>query len=133
MTVAILYQVAEIIKSAGRQDQGMNHKISSCRHLINSNLANPQLNVQYLAKRLGCNADYLSHLFLSKVGVPLTEFINTRRTQVAISLLNSENMNISEVAYACGYSDPGYFSRIFRRLTGKSPGEFRKQPADNVF
>lgn len=133
MTVSILHLMEDIISAGGKQPDSVNHKVSSCRQLINSNLANPNLNVQYLAGRLGCNADYLSHLFMENAGVPLTEFINTRRIQVAINLLNSENMNISEVAYACGYSDPGYFSRMFRKLTGKSPAEFRKQPVNSRF
>lgn len=133
MTVSTLHLLEEILHNAGKQPHEMNHKITTCRQLINSNLANSKLNVQYLAERLGCNADYLSHLFLTKVGVPLTEFINNRRIQVAIGLLNSENMNISEVAYSCGYSDPGYFSRVFKKITGKSPGEFRKQPTGQPF
>lgn len=129
MITSILHLMKETISSTGKLEEGVNHKVASCRQLINSNLANPELNVKYLAERLGCNADYLSHLFQTKAGMGLTEFINNRRIQVAVNLLDAENLNISEVAYACGYSDPGYFSRVFRKITGKAPGEFRRHSA----
>ena len=41
-------------------------------------------------------------------------------------LLNSDN-NISEIAYALGFSDPAYFTRLFKKYFGKSPSEFNKK------
>jgi AraC-like DNA-binding protein len=39
-------------------------------------------------------------------------------------------MAVSEIAYAINFQDPAYFSRFFRRLTGRSPGEFRESLSD---
>jgi DNA-binding response OmpR family regulator/two-component sensor histidine kinase len=55
------------------------------------------------------------------------EFINTYRLKKSIELLRQGNLNISEVAYATGFNDPKYFSRIFKKYYHKSPSEILKK------
>lgn len=55
-----------------------------------------------------------------------SRFINDFRLQKGKPLLSDISMNISEVAYACGYSDPGYFGRLFTKRYGMTPQEYRK-------
>jgi AraC-like DNA-binding protein len=56
----------------------------------------------------------------------LTDYINTKRLQRAVSLLRSSGNSIQEVAEQCGFLDMNYFSRLFKRYYGISPREFRK-------
>ncbi len=99
--------------------------ITKCKRQIVEDFANPNMSVKYLAKLMGCSADYLSNLFRRETGVRLTLHINNERISRAKYLLQTTSLNISETARACGYRDPGYFTRTFRRITGKTPREFR--------
>ena len=56
--------------------------------------------------------------------------INEVRLQNAKRLLRSTGMSITEIAYAVGFSDSNYFSSVFKKHTGMTPGEYRsKQPS----
>ena len=77
------------------------------------------------AAQIGINASYLSSLFKKEMGVTLTEYVNQRRVDYAIFLLNSTNMQIQTIAQHCGMPDVNYFTRTFKKLTGKTPTEYR--------
>lgn len=53
-----------------------------------------------------------------------TEYINSVKLYYACELLRNTNMNISETAFYLGYSDVSYFSKRFKKLFGRSPGEY---------
>ena len=55
------------------------------------------------------------------------EYLVQFRIANACKLLKSSNVNISEAAYSSGYSDPLYFSRVFKKIKGITPTEFVKQ------
>lgn len=55
-----------------------------------------------------------------------SQFIRSVRLAEGLKMLNSTDLNISEVAYSVGFSDPNYFSRTFQQMYGKSPREMRK-------
>lgn len=101
-------------------------KIGQCRQLILQHLAMPELSVRHLAQLIACSPDYLSNLFCRSTGVTITKYINNLRIQQARTLLEDSTMNISEIAWACGYSDPGYFARLFIRATSRSPKAYRR-------
>lgn len=98
--------------------------VARAKKLIEINLSNPNLSVRTLSDWLRCSADYLSHLFHKETGETLVRHITRRRIALASGLLGRSGLTVSEVAWACGYDDAGYFSRIFKRVTGKTPGEF---------
>ena len=103
----------------------MEYKVLQCRHYIQRDLAHPGINVQFLAKRLHCSSDYLSHLFRREMGMTLITFIQQQRVLQARNLLGTSTLNIAEVGQAVGYEDPGYFIRVFKKLTGQTPKEYR--------
>jgi len=101
-------------------------KTGLCRRLVTEHISDPAINVIWLAKRIGCSADYLSNLFHRETGSTLTGHINTKRIAFARNLLESSTLNIAEISQACGYRNPGYFTRQFRCRAGKTPREFRR-------
>lgn len=101
-------------------------KTSLCRRLITEHLSSKSLNVAWLSEQIDCSADYLSNLFHRETGSTITGHINSKRIAFAKSLLETSRLNIAEISQACGYSNAGYFTRQFRRLTGKTPREFRR-------
>lgn len=99
-----------------------------CRALVRAQLGDAALSVQRLAVALGCSADYLSTQFRRESGVCLAEYINRQRLSHAKQLLTATGLNVSEVAWACGYREPGYFIRQFRRHEGVTPLVWRRRP-----
>jgi AraC-like DNA-binding protein len=83
--------------------------------------------VQHIAELLGCSADYLSHLFHVETKERLTHYIQRIRIEGAILALETTSLNISEIAYAGGFADPAYFTRIFKQHKGFTPQEYRAQ------
>lgn len=92
---------------------------------INSDLtADLSLNTQ--AELLNVNASYLSTLFKKETGTTLTDYVNRRRVEYAIFLLNSTDMQIQTIAQYCGIPDVNYFTKTFKKYIQKTPKEYRE-------
>ena len=69
---------------------------------------------------------YLSRLFSRETGETISAYVQNVRIERAKSLLRTTNLKIYEVAEPVGFTDPVYFSRIFKKATGIKPKDFRK-------
>lgn len=78
-----------------------------------------------VAHAVGYNADYLGRIYRRVYGCTLTEAIHRRRVTVACAYLLDSSMTIEQIAQTCGFNDPDYFRRLFRRYMGVSPGTYR--------
>ncbi|HEY9593352.1 MAG TPA: helix-turn-helix domain-containing protein, partial [Spirochaetia bacterium] len=79
-----------------------------------------------IARALHYNPDYLERIFRGRYDMPITEALHRPRIGRARASLNNEpDRNINEISFECGYADPGYFRRMFKRVTGLTPREFR--------
>jgi two-component system response regulator YesN len=67
---------------------------------------------------------YLSRLFSEHLKTNFVEYLTELRIERAEKLIRESRMNIKEVAYAVGYQDPNYFSKIFRKVTGMLPTQY---------
>lgn len=128
LLLTCLAELVEIVTGQELTVQKEHYKVVLCKQLVGARLGEPSLSVTSLAAWVQCSPDYLSNLFHQETGERLTGYINRQRIQRAQHLLKATSLNISEVAWACGYSDPGYFIRIFRRSNGLTPKRFREQP-----
>ena len=63
-------------------------------------------------------------------GMSTTLFIRQRRMIVAKRLLRDTSRSIGEIETICGFDSPGYFSRMFKTMTGMTPSEYRKLSAE---
>ncbi len=59
-----------------------------------------------------------------------TDFVRNTRLKEAALMLKTTTMSIEEIAYAVGFSSPGYFTRSFKKLFGMLPTQFRLEPVD---
>lgn len=84
------------------------------------------LSLKRFANELFLNTSYLSSLFKKETGMTLTDYVNQHRIDYAKRLLKSTTLSIQTVAATVGISDIHYFTRLFRRIAGCSPREFRK-------
>lgn len=70
---------------------------------------------------------YFSHLFSRMMGAAPIEFINRRKMEQAQRLLLGTSKSLKEIAAEVGFGDVFYFSRLFRKITGTAPGQYRRQ------
>lgn len=80
-----------------------------------------------VAEALRYNADYLGRIYRQVYGCTLTEAIHRRRVQVASQFLLDSSLTIEQIAQKCGFTDPDYFRRVFRRYMQISPGDYRNE------
>ncbi len=74
-----------------------------------------------LAAQAGVSADHLRDLFHKRFGVRPVEYRTNLRLARAHELLASSGLNVKEISHQAGYSDPLYFSRVFKQRYGISP------------
>ena len=96
------------------------------RQQVAVHLTNTRLSVAWLARRMRCSADYLSHRYRVVTGGTLVRYIQSERCELARGLLNDPSLTVAEVAFACGFHDPAYFSRVFSSRIGQSPSVYRR-------
>ena len=92
--------------------------------LINENISNPNLNVDFLSKNIGVSRVQLYRKLKELSDQSPSDFIKTIRIKQAAELLANQKVQISEVAYAVGFSNLSHFSNSFKEFYGISPTEY---------
>ena len=85
------------------------------------------LSLGVVAKELGYNEKYLSHLFKQKVGIGFAEYLRTVRIKHAVMLFEHGLDSVKTVAFLSGFADPLYFSKVFKSAVGISPKDYKKK------
>lgn len=83
------------------------------------------ITIQKLAEEVFISSSHLQTLFKKETGLTINDYITAFRIEKAKELLKDSAMKVYEVANAVGYQDPNYFTRIFKRLVGSSPVDYR--------
>ena len=94
---------------------------------IRNNFNNPDLSLETVAKVFGYNKKYLSDLFKKKFDISFTDFVKKVRLENAVSLMELGNSSVSKIATMCGFSDPLYFSKLFKVQYGLSPKKYMEK------
>ena len=84
----------------------------------------PELNLNAIAKELSYHPKYVSHLFKEKMGSTYSEYLRSVRLNYAITLFDHGIDSIKNVSLLSGFSDPLYFSNVFKKSLGLSPREY---------
>ena len=84
------------------------------------------LSLNALSEEFLLNSSYLSTLFKKETGVTLTNFVNTKRIEHAIYLLNTTQSAIQDIAAQCGINDANYFTKLFKKLKNMTPTQYRE-------
>ena len=112
--------------ASSRTDDPRHRQIEQIACYIAENCCSP-LSLNSIAEQFYMNKCYLSRIFKEITGFTVNGYLHARRIQKARSLLIQNSMNISEVAEAAGYENLTYFERVFKKHTGMSPLEYRRQ------
>lgn len=111
-------------------DRSQRHFLAFCE-LIETHYAQPWAVAQY-ADKVGVTPAHLNVLCRENVGQSALSLIHQRRLLEAKRLLVYTSLTVSGVSDALGFSDPAYFTRFFKRLTGLSPKAFRDQAVSMI-
>ena len=96
------------------------------REFVRQNLSRA-LTLREIAAHFGFSPGYLSQIFSEREEMTLSDYIVGARISRAKELLNQTDRSITEILYSVGFNSPEHFSRTFRRLTGMSPRQYRKE------
>jgi AraC family transcriptional regulator, transcriptional activator of pobA len=94
--------------------------------ILEDNFKRPE-GVQFYADKMNTSVRNLNLITHSIFGKSVSEIIETRKLIEARQLLLTSGLSVSEVGYELGYSEKSYFSRVFRKKTGLTPTDFRKE------
>lgn len=83
------------------------------------------LSLEELALHFYLNKNYLSEMFTRRISKTFVQYKNTLRIAQAKKMLSESNRSINDIAGLVGYDDTGYFSRVFKQITGVTPLQFR--------
>ena len=82
------------------------------------------ITVEDVAKAVGCSASHLRQCFKKKYGLPPVKYLNEVRIKRAKEMLASGLFTQEEISSACGFQNVYYFGRVFKAITGVSPGQY---------
>ncbi|MFD0962018.1 helix-turn-helix domain-containing protein [Paenibacillus chungangensis] len=103
--------------------------VRSIRHYLKEAYSNPLLSLDHLGEVYGLSPKYLSKLFKEETGQKFVDFLIDIRMKEAEQLLLETNMTVQEAAEGVGYTSAISFSRVFKKMKGLTPSEFREQEA----
>jgi AraC-like DNA-binding protein len=84
------------------------------------------LSLAQVAQAVHTSVFYFCKLFRRKTGVTFTEFVSRTRVEKAKNLLLNPNLRVSEIAFEVGFQSLTHFNRVFRKIVGESPTEYRE-------
>ena len=119
-------------RNSGLTEDAANSMLNQLEQLMQEHqlYQDPDLNLERLAERLNASKHHVSQVINSGIGMGFFEYINHLRIQEAKILLltkGKEELNIIEAAYAVGFNNKVSFNNAFKKETGLTPTEFRKQ------
>ncbi len=105
-------------------DKGNDPMLQRVMAFIEENLSNSDASVGDMAAAAATSRSGLQRKLKQTMGITPQDLLREARIKRARQLLKTDR-SVAEVAYACGFTDPKYFSRCFKQVTGQSPSEFK--------
>ncbi|MDY0290596.1 MAG: response regulator [Sphaerochaeta sp.] len=111
--------------------QGHSRKIMQMKLYVLEHYAE-HITLQDMAKQFGFNRNYVSELFKKESGIGFVTYLNTIRINNAKALLLESDATVEVISNQVGYTSASHFSRLFKKMTGKTVSEFRSQCVTNM-
>ncbi|NIJ43998.1 ligand-binding sensor domain-containing protein/AraC-like DNA-binding protein/signal transduction histidine kinase [Wenyingzhuangia heitensis] len=119
--------IFQILTEDQELETGNDKLIKKSLEIIKRELSNSNFNVEMLIDQLSISRVKCYRLFKDILGQSPSDVITSLRFQKAEYLLKNKNLNISEISYECGFNDPKYFGKSFKKYFGLSPKAFKSQ------
>lgn len=99
--------------------------------LTEENFSTFSLSISEISKNLSYNPKYVSHIFKQRMGINYSEYLTKIRLKHAVTLLDFGLDSVKNVALLSGFSDPLYFSTVFKKQIGVSPTVYLRNKKDS--
>ncbi|MCR5606461.1 MAG: response regulator [Treponema sp.] len=99
--------------------------ILKAKEYINKNYSSQDTSLKLVAEEVHLSPNHFSTIFSQECGITFIEYLTNVRINEAKRLLKTTDMKGADIAYDCGFSDPHYFSFIFKKNTGMTPREYK--------
>lgn len=129
LSTLIRFLILPFLQKAETQDTGdYNHlkQFQAVLDFIDKNL-DKDITIPMIAEKMYLNPNYFSGLFKSTLGISPGSFIKKKRIQRAQLLLWNTSLPVKAVSSKVGFDDICYFYRVFKKVTGMTPGNYRKR------
>ncbi|MGO4370370.1 helix-turn-helix domain-containing protein, partial [Paenibacillus sp. MCAF20] len=108
-------------KRSGKQED----LIRKITHLIETHFTDPNLSLNYVADELNMSSYHISRVYRQQTLTTIVDMINHVRMEKAKELLTTTECSVSDIAEKTGYTSSSYFHRMFKKIYGVTPSEFR--------
>ena len=125
LLLAELSLLLAVVEEGNARLYSETERVSRCEWLIRNNIDDPELSVESLAAELRCTPSHLSRVFHDATNERIVEYVTRIRVHDAVDAMEHTSLSVKEIAAACGFSEPNYFTRVFRKLMGRTPVQFR--------
>lgn len=108
-----------------KRDRKANNIIEKIKDVIKKHYSD-NLSIRDIAKEVFLSTTYLCMIFKQETGETVNDYLTRVRIERAKDLLKDRNIRLCDICHDIGYTEPGYFSKIFRKYTGLTPSEYRQ-------
>ena len=119
----LLYTLSFINDDSAGKNRSNVPRFESILDYINRNFTDPELSISKVADIFFYNEKYLSSLFIKNTGVKFTDYLTKLRIDYAVNYISEHTVSVGDLAAACGFTDPLYFSKVFKKSTGYTPSK----------
>lgn len=120
-----VYRQTDFFQSRTKYSSNIVRSVLNIKSYVDSHYDRP-IDTTEAARSAGMSYGYFSRCFHDIVGVSFIDYCTRVRLEHAREQLENTDKSIQEIAFGVGYNDEKYFSRIFKRATGATPGDYRK-------
>lgn len=108
------------------QENGNTDTIDTIKKYIRNHIQE-EISMSDIAEVVYLNPQYMVRMFRKQEGISILEYITDTRIELASKLLRETNDSINQVAGLVGYANYSYFSRVYKKVTGMTPQEYKKE------
>ena len=106
--------------------------IQGAMQYVRENYQN-KLSLDETAERVNLSPSYLSKLFKKELNQNFNAYLNQVRVEKSKNYLLNTDIPLIDIAGMCGFEDQSYFSKVFKKFTGSSPGKFRENRGRKIY
>ncbi len=118
-------RLGEMVRETKRQDTGNVH-VEQAKQYLTTHLTQ-EIRTEDVARAVGVSPYHLSRLFKALTGQTMRQYLTGARIEAAKQLLAASDRSIPQIASLLRFCDQSYFTCIFRKQTGLTPGQYRKE------
>lgn len=126
--IELIYNISDAVSCSNKKENS--ELILPVLTYLNANY-NKHITLDELAKKSGYSKSRFSHIFSQVTGTTPIKYQNDIRLNLSCELLLSTELTITEISFSCGFNDPMYYSRIFKKKYNLSPTEYRLTVSKN--